>query len=616
MGIGNFFGTLTKQMQSCNLFGVEIDSISGRIAKQLYQNANIQITGFEKTSFPDNFFDVAIGNVPFGEYKLYDPKYNKLNFRIHDYFLGKAIDQVRPGGIIAFITTKGTLDKSNPSVRKYLAERAELIGDIRLPNTAFRELAGTEVTADILFLQKRERTIAVEPDWVHLGYTEDGIAINSYFIQHPEMMLGKMEYDTRMFGEGSRYTTCVNHDLDFNLYGSLQKAIRKLSATITDYEKFEEILEERQEDIIPANPDVRNYNYAFMDGKLYYRENSRMYRKEVSPNMEERIKAMHNIRAVTRELIEIQTEGCSEVELVSKQKDLNEAYDTFIKKYGYITDRENDRAFRNDTDYPLLCSLEVVDEDGNVKKADMFYKQTIKPKIVIERVETAVEALNVSMNEYGAVNIPFMLSIYHPSLTNAMTELPPGSTLSEQAQAELERGIMLEELKGLIFLNPITYNENNLNAGWESTDEYLSGNVRDKYRIAKAFAETNPELFGENVRALEQVQPVNLDASEIDIRIGTTWIEVQDYEQFIYELLNTPRRARAYRSQYYNSGIQLHLNKYTMEWFIENKTMDRHSVAATKTYGTGRMDAYSIFENTLNLRTVTIKDRIDDGDGK
>ncbi len=616
MGIGNFFRTLPIQMQNCNLFGVEIDSISGRIAKQLYQNANIQITGFEKTSFPDNFFDVAIGNVPFGDYKLYDPKYNKLNFRIHDYFLAKSIDQVRPGGIIAFITTKGTLDKSNPSIRKYLAERAELIGAIRLPNTAFREFAGTEVTADILFLQKRERTIAVEPDWVHLGYTEDGIAINSYFLEHPEMMLGKMEYDTRMFGEGSKYTTCVNHNPDFNLYASLQKAIRNLSATITDYEKSEEMSEEQQEDIIPANPDVRNYTYAFLDGKLYYRENSRMFRKEVSPIMEERIRAMHHIRAVTRELIEIQTEGCSEVELVSKQRDLNDTYDTFIKKYGYITDRENDRAFRNDADYPLLCSLEVVDEDGNVKKADMFYKQTIKPKIIIERVETAVEALNVSMNEYGAVNIPFMLSIYHPSLTNAMVGLPSGSVLSEQAQAELERGIMLEELKGLIFLNPMTYNENNLNAGWESADEYLSSNVRDKYRIAKAFAETNPELFAENVRALEQVQPVNLDASEIDVRIGTTWIEAQDYEQFIYELLNTPRRARAYRSQFYNSGVQLHLNKYTMEWFIENKSMDRHSVAATKTYGTGRMDAYSIFENTLNLRTVTIKDRIDDGDGK
>jgi N12 class adenine-specific DNA methylase len=615
MGIGNFFGSLPTPLQGCNLYGVEVDSISGRIAKQLYQKANISITGFEKTTYPDNFFDVAIGNVPFGDYKLYDPKYNKHNFRIHDYFIAKAIDQVRPGGIVAFITTKGTLDKSNPTVRKYLAERAELIGAIRLPNTAFHDNAGTDVTADILFLQKRERTMSVEPDWVHLGYTENGIAINSYFVEHPDMMLGKMEYDNRMFGEGSKYTACVNHEDNFNLYEALQRAVKKLSAKIPELELLENT-DDQQEDIISANPEVRNFTYTFMDGKLYFRENSQMYRKEVSANMEERIKAMDNIRAVTRELIEIQTQGCSVEELAGKQKILNDRYDVFTKKYGFITERENSRAFRNDADYPLLCSLEVVDEDGIVKKADMFYKQTIKPKVQIERVETAVEALNVSMNEYGSVNIPFMLSIYHPDASKAMAELPEESSLSEHARAELERGIMIEELKGIIYLNPMAYNENNLNVGWESADEYLSGNVRDKFRIAKAFAENDLELFGVNAKALEQVQPVNLDASEIDVRIGSTWIESEDYEQFIYDLLNTPRRARAVRSQYYNSGIQLHLNKYTMEWFVENKSMDKHSVAATKTYGTGRMDAYSIFEQTLNLKTVTVKDRVEDGDGK
>ncbi len=494
MGIGNFFGSLPTAMQNYNLFGVEIDSISGRIAKQLYQNADIRITGFEKTSFPDNFFDVAIGNVPFGDYKLFDPKYNKLNFRIHDYFLAKSIDQVRPGGIIAFITTKGTLDKSNPSVRKYLAERAELIGAIRLPNTAFRDNAGTDVATDILFLQKRERAIVVEPDWVHLGYTENGIAVNSYFVEHPEMMLGTMEYDTRMFGDGSKYTTCVNRDPDFNLYDSIQKAIWSLSATITDYERFEDIAEEPS-DHIPASPDVRNYTYTFMDGKLYYRENSRMYQKELSLNMEERIKAMDKIRIITRELITLQTEGCSEEVLINNQKSLNETYDAFTMKYGYLTSRENDRAFRNDSDYPLLCSLEVVDEDGKVKKADMFYKQTIKPKLIIERVETAVEALNISMNEYGTVNLPFMLSIYHPCITNIFEDSHQVSIISEQEKAELERKMIIDELSGLIFLNPMSYNENNLNAGWESADEYLSGNVRDKFRIAKAFAETNPELF-------------------------------------------------------------------------------------------------------------------------
>jgi len=615
MGIGNFFGSLPTPMQGCNLYGVEIDPVSGRIAKQLYQKANISIIGFEKTTYQDNFFDVAIGNVPFGDYKVYDPKYNKLNFRIHDYFLAKAIDQVRPGGMIAFVTTKGTLDKSNPAVRKYLAERAELVGAIRLPNTAFHDNAGTDVTADILFLQKRERKMDIEPDWVHLGYTEDGIAVNSYFVEHPEMMLGTMEYNTRMFGEGSRYTTCVNHTEDFQLYEALQAAVRNLSAQITDFERLEES-EEQAEDVIPANPDVRNFTYTFLDGKLYYRENSQMYRREVSANVESRIAAMNDIRAVTRTLIDIQTEGCSEEELAGQQRILNQKHDAFVDKYGTIVGQSNSRAFRDDADYPLLCSLEVSDEDGKVRKADIFYKQTIKPKVQIERVETAVEALNVSMNEFGSVNIPYMLSIYKPDISKAMEQLPQGSTLSENARAELERGVMIEELQGVIYLNPMIYNENNPNAGWETSDDYLSGNVRDKLRIAKSFAENEPELFGINVEALKQVQPVNLDASEIDVRIGSTWIEGTDYERFIYELLNTPGRARAVRSQYYNSGIQLHLNKYTMEWFIENKSMDKRSVAATKTYGTSRMDAYSIFEQSLNLKTVTVKDRVDDGDGK
>lgn len=615
MGVGNFFGSVPTPLQGCNYFGVEVDSISGRIAKQLYQRANITITGFEKTTYPDNFFDVAIGNVPFGDYKLFDPKYNKHNFRIHDYFLAKALDQVRPGGIVAFITTKGTLDKSNPSVRKYLAERAELIGAIRLPNTAFKENAGTEVTSDIIFLQKRERKIDIEPDWVHLGYTEDGIAVNSYFIEHPEMMLGHMEYDTGRFGDSSRYTVCVNYEENFHIYDELNKVIRKMSAQMNDFERLVEE-SEQSEDIIPADPDVRNFTYTFFEDKLYYRENSQMYRREVSETVEEKIRMMNQIRSATRNLIEIQTEGCSEEELASQQRLLNQVYDSYVEKHGYITGQGSSKAFRDDADYPLLCSLEVIDEDGNVKKADMFYKQTIKAKVQIERVETAVEALNVSVNEYGGVNIAFMLSIYQPSLEYAMEQLPEGSTLSVDAKSELERGIIIEELSGLIYRNPTSYNENNPNVGWETADEYLSGNVRDKLRTAKAMAAQYPELFQINVKALEQVQPVDLDASEIDVRIGTTWIEPNDYEQFIYELLNTPRRARAVRSQYYNSGIQLHLNKVSMEWFIENKSMDKQSIAATKTFGTSREDAYSIFEDTLNLKTVTIKDRVDDGDGK
>ena len=596
MGIGNFFGSMPAPMQQSKLYGVELDSISGRIAKQLYQNANISITGFENTTYPDNFFDVVMGNVPFGDYKIFDPKYNKYNFRIHDYFLAKALDQARPGGMVAVITTKGTLDKSNPTIRKYLAERAELVGAIRLPNTAFKDNAGTEVTADILFLQKRERKIDIEPDWVHLGVTGDGIAVNSYFAEHPEMMLGTMQYDTRMFGQDSRYTVCVNNDENFNLYEALNKAICNIRAQMTDFERLADN-EEQTEEVIPADPDVRNYTYTFFEGKLYYRENSEMVRQKVSPTAEERIKSLDEIRQITRELIDIQMEGCSDEELADKQQLLNVKYDKFVGKYGAITSKANRTAFRDDSDYPLLCSLEEVNEDGEVKKADMFYKQTIKAKSVVDRVETAVEALNVSVNEFGYVNIPYMLSIY-----------------------EADRDTLIKELDGIIFLNPDRYNENNPDAGWETADEYLSGNVRDKLRVAKAMAADtdNPqaERFAANAAALEEVQPEWIEASDIDVKIGTTWIEPLDYEQFIYELLNTPKRARAIRTEYYNSGIQVHLNKMSMEWFIENKSMDKHSVAATKTYGTSRMDAYSIFEDTLNLKTVTVRDRIDDGDGK
>ena len=619
LGVGNFFGSMPAPMQRSSLYGVELDSISGRIAKQLYQNANISITGFEKTNFPDNFFDVVVGNVPFGDYKVFDPKYNKYNFRIHDYFIAKALDQVRPGGIVAVITTKGTLDKSNPTIRKYIAERAELVGAVRLPNTAFKENAGTEVTSDILFLQKRERKMEVEPDWVHLGYTENGIAVNSYFVEHPEMMLGIMEYDTRIYGQDSRYTVCVNHDENFNMYDALNKAIHNIRAEMTDFDRLTEE-EEVSADVIPADPDVRNFTYTFYDGKLYYRENSQMVRQEVSANAEERIRQLDEIRTITRELIDIQMEGCSEEELADKQALLNVKYDKFVERYGYITGKSNKMAFRDDSDYPLLCSLEEVNEEGEVKKADMFYKQTIKAKPVIERVETAVEALNLSINEFGAVNLPYMLSIYEPDMEAVKEEVREKTgesevSFSEELPGELKQAALVKELEGLIYLNPALANENNPAAGYETADEYLSGNVREKLRVAKAAALENP-AYGINVEALEKVQPERIEASDIDVRIGTTWIDPKDYEQFIYELLNTPRRARAVRSEWYNSGIQVHLNKITMEWFIENKSMDKRSVAATKTYGTSRMDAYSIFEETLNLKTVTVRDRVDDGDGK
>lgn len=615
VGVGHFFGAMPEEMRGSRLYGVEKDSVSGRIAKLLYPDAKIKVSGFEETQFPDNFFDVAVGNIPFGDFKLYDKKYAKYNFRIHDYFFAKALDKVRPGGIVAFVTSKGTLDKANPGVRKYLAERAELIGAVRLPNTAFKDSAGTDVTSDIIFLQKRENKIVTEPDWVHLGRTEDGIAVNSYFVEHPEMMLGRMEYDSRMFGNESKYTSCINHEENFDLKSALSQAVGSLKGQITDVMELVDA-EEPVRDMIDADPDVKNYTYTFVDGKLYYRENSKMYLKEVSAAMEERIRLMDEIRTVTRQLIFIQTEGCSDEELRFQQKLLNEKYDAYVKKFGFITGRGSRQAFQDDADYPLLCSLEVVDEDGNVRKADMFHKQTIRAKNQVDRVETASEALNVSVSEFGTVNIPFMLSIYEPDVEKALKELPEGSTLSSDAEAELKRGLLIEELAGLIYLDPTEYNENNLNAGWKTADEYLSGNVRDKLRIAKAYAEENGELFAANVQALTQVQPKDLDASEIEVRIGTTWIEPEDYEQFIYELLGTPRRAQAVRSQYYNSGIQIKYNTYGQNWFIENKALDKRSIAATKTYGTSRIDAYSIMEETLNLRTVTIRDRIDDGDGK
>ena len=609
MGVGHFFGTLPESLAGSRLYGVEKDNISGRIAKLLYPKADISIKGFEEKQYPDNFFDVAIGNVPFGDYKVYDSRYAKHNFHIHDYFFAKALDKVRPGGIIAFVTSKGTLDKANPAVRRYLAERAELVGAIRLPNNAFKENAGTDVTSDIIFLQKREKKVTTEPDWVHLGQTPEGIAVNAYFAEHPEMMLGRMEYDSRMFGDGSKYTSCINREEKFDLRAELKEAVGRLNGRITE---VEELLEEGEpsKDIIDADPDVKNYTYAFVDGKLYYRENSKMYRKEVSVNVEEKIRLLDELRNRTRQLIFIQTEGCSTKELKQQQAMLNEKYDAYVKKYGPITGQGSQRAFRDDADYPLLCSLEVVDEDGRVEKADMFYKQTIRPKTMPERVETAVEALNISVNEFGEVNIPYMLSLYEPAQGRRK------NLLTSEEETEIKRKALVEELEGLIFLDPTEYNENNLCMGWKTADEYLSGNVRDKLRIAKAYAEERGELFAGNVEALKKVQPADLDASEIDVRIGTTWILPEDYEQFIYDMFGTPRRAQAVRSQHYSHGIQVKLNKYNMNWFIDNKALDNSSIAATETYGTKRIDAYSIMEETLNLRTVTVRDRVDDGDGK
>ncbi|WP_420808475.1 helicase-related protein [Clostridium manihotivorum] len=574
-------------MEGSKLYGVELDDISGRISKQLYQKANIKIQGFEQSDFSDNFFDVAIGNVPFGDYKLYDPKYEKYNFLIHDYFFGKALDKVRPGGIVAFITSKGTLDKENNSVRKYLAERADLIGAIRLPNTAFKANANTDVTTDIIFLQKRERVSVNEPNWLHVGLTEDKVPVNDYFIDNPDMLLGKMIFDQRMFGEGSKYTSLVNKDENFDLEEALDKAVQNLTADIGSFKREENSLE----DVISADPNVRNYTYTFVGDELYYRENAVMRKINESGKTLERIKGLHGIREITREIIDIQTRGCTETELKEKQVVLNARYDEFVKKHGYITSRANNTAFRDDNDYPLLCSLEYVDENNKVTKADMFTKQTIRPMEKITEVDTAIEALTVSLNEKGKVDLSLMLQLYDSTPEN-----------------------IIEELKGQIFLNPEKYDKEDILVGWETQDEYLSGNVRQKLKVAKIYVESNPELFAGNVVALEQIQPIDLEASEIDIRLGTTWIEEGDIERFMYETFGTPKYCQNSGSRVATNEIKVHYNNYNATWTIENKGMDGFSVSATETYGTKRMSAYYIVEETLNLRTVTVKDRIEDGD--
>lgn len=471
MGVGNFFGCMPEELSDSKLYGVELDKITGRIAKLLYPNAKVEVKGFEETNYPNNFFDVVIGNVPFGDYKVFDPKYNKLNFKVHDYFIAKAIDQVRPGGIVAVITTKGTMDKKNPNVRKYLAERAELVGAVRLPVEVFRGNAGTEVTSDILFFQKRERKIAVEPDWVHLGVTENGIPVGSYFAEHPEMMLGKMEYEKGRFGDSSNYTVCVNQESYFNVYESVSGAISNIHTQLKDFEMISDNEEELTTDI-SADPDVKNFTFTVVDDDIYYRKDSRMYLWDVGDKTKNRILGLHNIRELTRHLISIQMEGCSEEELLQAQKALNEKYDSYVKEYGVITNRANSLAFHEDSDYPLLCSLEVLDEDGNVTKAEMFTKQTIKAKQSVDSVETAVEALNISINEFNGVNIPYMLSIYTPDITSMksevsekMGEVADNITFSENLTRELRREKLIQELRGIIFCNPESYSENDHNRG-------------------------------------------------------------------------------------------------------------------------------------------------------
>ena len=574
MGIGNFFSMLPEKMQESRLYGVELDGITGRIARQLYPNADVKITGFEKTDYPNDFFDVAIGNVPFGQYKVADRAYDKHNFLIHDYFFAKALDKVRPGGVVAFVTSKGTMDKKSPEVRKYLAQRAELLGAIRLPNTAFKENAGTEVTSDILFLKKRDRVIDIEPDWVHLCENEDGIAMNQYFADHPEMIMGKMEMVSGQFGMEAPCTP----DTTISLSKQLEKAISHIEGSIDEVE-FDELDDELAREAIPADPGVKNYSYTIVDERVYYRENSIMKPVDVSETMEQRMKGMVQIRDCTQELIDYQLNEYPEDMIKSKQAELNELYDAFSKKYGLINSQTNKRAFNQDSSYCLLCSLEKLDDEGNFKgKADMFSKRTIKKAEVVTSVDTASEALAVSLGERARVDLAYM------------------SELTGKSEEDVAK-----ELAGIIFQNPVTEK-------WETADEYLSGNVREKLATTRIFAENRPE-FAINVTALEGVQPKELDASEIEVRIGATWIEPKYIEDFMRETFETPD----YLFDRNLVGVQY--SDVTGQWNLKGKNADHGNALVNMTYGTSRANAYRILEDSLNLRDTRIFDTIEE-DGK
>lgn len=592
-GTGNFLGLLPADMAGSKAYGVELDSISGRIAGQLYQNASISVNGFETVQMPDSFFDVVVGNVPFGDFKVLDRRYDKHHWLIHDYFFGKTLDKVRPGGVIAFVTSKGTMDKENSAVRRYLAQRADLIGAIRLPDNTFKRNAGTEVTSDVIFLQKRDHITDLEPDWVHLDTDENGIRMNRYFVQHPEMILGDMVMESTRFGPDSACKAREGEDLS----EQLANAVQFLQAEIKPYELEE--LDEEEDKSIPADPNVKNFSYTIADGQVYYRENSLMHPVEVSVTAENRIRGMIELRECTRRLIEYQTEGYPDEEIAAEQQKLNALYDSFIAKYGLINSRGNKLAFSEDSSYCLLCSLEVLDEQGNLKrKADMFTRRTIRPHVAVTSVDTASEALAVSISEKARVDMDYM------------------AELSGKSPEELER-----ELAGVIYRdircaeNPEDILPSLADLGrypFVTADEYLSGKVRQKLRMAKAFLEAAPagqkETARRNVEALEAVQPQDLGAGEIGVRIGANWVPVDVYQQFMVELLTPYGQAR--------SRIRILRSEVTGQWSITEKNFDRANVKANTTYGTKRMSAYHILEHILNQRDVRVFDYIEDENGK
>ena len=579
-GIGNFIGMLPDAMQDSKIYGVELDTISAGIAQQLYQKTTIAAQGFEETNLPDSFFDGVVGNVPFGDFKVSDKRYDKHKFLIHDYFFAKSLDKLRPGGVMALVTSKGTMDKETLAVRKYIAQRAELLGAIRLPNNTFKGNAGTEVVSDILILQKRDRLIDIEPDWVHLDTDENGIKMNSYFVQHPEMILGEMKMVSGRFGMEA---TCVPYE-NADLAAQLDEAVANIHGEITEYEVEEEL--EEEDNSIPADPTVRNFSYTVVDNKIYYRENSRMTPVEVSATAENRIKGMIAIRNSVRTLIELQTEDYPDSEIKAEQERLNRLYDTFSGKYGLINSRANTSAFSQDSSFSLLSALEIIGEDGELeRKADMFSKRTIKPHTPVTSVDTASEALAVSLGEKATIDMDYMME------------------LSGKSENEI-----FEDLKGVIFLNPLYEYGNSYEPKYLMADEYLSGNVREKLKIAKNSAELYPEDYKVNVEALQKVQPKDLTASEISVRLGATWLPPDDVQEFIFHLLETPRYAQW--------NIKVHFSPFTSEWNIEGKSYDKGNVRAYNTYGTSRINAYKIIEETLNLKDVRIFDYIEDDEGK
>ena len=579
-GIGNFIGMLPKSMENAKAYGVELDTVSAGIAQQLYQKSSIAAQGFEEVNVPDSFFDGVIGNVPFGDFKVSDKRYDKYNFLIHDYFFAKSLDKLRPGGVLALVTSKGTMDKDNPSVRKYIAQRAELLGAIRLPNDTFKGNAGTEVVSDILILQKRDRLIDIEPDWVYLDTDENGIKMNSYFVQHPEMILGEMKMVSGRFGPEATCEAFENADLG----ELLNEAVINIHGEISEYEVADEIDEE--DNSIPADPTVRNFSYTVLDDKIYFRENSRMSPAIVSATAENRIKGMVAIRDSVRNLIELQTEDYPDSEIKQAQEKLNTLYDSFTKKYGLINSRANTSAFSDDSSYALLSALEVINENGELeRKADMFYKRTIKPHKAVTEVDTADEALAVSMGEKATIDMEYMRE------------------LTGKSEEEL-----FADLKGVIFLNPLYGYGNVSEQKYLMADEYLSGNVREKLITAKKSAEVYPDDYKINVEALEKVQPKDLTASEIAVRLGATWLPPEIIQQFMFEFLGTPYYARW--------NIKVHFSQYSGEWNIEGKSYDRSNVKAYSTYGTSRINGYKIIEETLNLKDVRIFDYVEDEDGK